>query len=158
MNTFIKKYMLKLFTEFIKETTAILLPASCYICGRRLWHKQICHNCIPAFDIRTDIRCPVCFSLIGSNEVCVACKSIPLPFNKTRFIWNYSGKGRDLVKIMKYRPSPALCKVAAKFLVEAYPLLEFNETFDVILAIPSSKKNLRLRGFNQCDILASCLA
>ena len=59
---------------------------------------------------------------------------------------------------MKYHPSPALCKIAGELLAKAYPYLEFNEAFDFVLAIPSSKKNLRLRGFNQCDILAKCLA
>lgn len=75
-----------------------------------------------------------------------------------RFLWGYNGAARRLVNVMKYHPSPALCKVAGELLANALPSLELGSDFDLVVPIPSSRSNLILRGFNQCDILAEYVA
>lgn len=64
----------------------------------------------------------------------------------------YSGVLKKLVLEFKYNKNFAAGSLLAEFLCEV--ISENNIGIDVIVFVPSSKKALRERGFNQCEYLA----
>lgn len=157
--------MLKImFSNFLKALTLpldIFLPSRCSICGRNLFYKNICENCLPELP-SPQKRCKICYSPLSddyNNELCTICRfSKNLPFSEMRFIWNYHGRARRLVSAIKYKPSLALAKIAGELLAETAFSFDLQENYDCIVPIPSSKTNLRIRGFNQAEVLAHYLS
>ena len=133
----------------------MLLPFRCLVCGRRLWHGRLCSSCIPC-PVHADQRCPACFTLGRRREICLLCRLIPSPFRSIRFLWNYDGEARRIISIMKYRPSIALCRLASFLLASAD--LDLPDDCSLVLPVPASRKSIRIRGFNQCAILAGAAA
>ncbi|RMD84803.1 MAG: ComF family protein [Candidatus Dadabacteria bacterium] len=54
---------------------------------------------------------------------------------------------------MKYRPSHHLAKLAGKLLWDVFNRWISEQSFDLVIPIPSSKRALKMRGFNQCSVI-----
>lgn len=138
----------------------ILLPTSCRICLRPLRGTEICYRCRPTLPNLKDLatkNCWRCFSPLSlnaySNE-CEACSIFPPLPNSMRFIWEYVGLTRDLIRTIKYRPSVSLAKFAGGILSEAVPQLFERTAWDLIIPVPSSHAMFRKRLFHPCYELA----
>lgn len=147
-----------IFKDILQFTYQLLLPTKCLICGKRVWQVPLCSFCSPQKPINVS-RCPKCFSPTPDNKLCMGCKIYKSPFRISRYLWNYSDTACQLVKAMKYAPSPNLCKIAGSYLAASLDTLNiYPEDFDIVIPIPSSNRNLNKRGFNQCSIIAKCIS
>jgi predicted amidophosphoribosyltransferase len=90
----------------------------------------------------------------GLFQRCCLCEYLPSIFRRTRFIWDYRGAARLLIKTMKYRPEPLLARAAGKELCVYFAKLFPSHDWDLIIPVPAADKSLRVRTFNQCLILA----
>lgn len=142
----------------------ILLPTTCLVCCRPLRHSLVCYRCRPPLPDLADLtsrHCKRCFSPFESSELgdsCETCALYPPLIGSMRFLWEYDGLARDLIRAIKYRPSVALAKVTGALLRDAAVELFDHCDWDIIIPIPSSHAMFRRRLFHPCVELARPLA
>ncbi len=132
-----------------------LLPNRCLICNFEC-SASLCAQCYPEVINYQLKRCPKCFrvwELFDEREICVKCQLNPSLITRRRFLWNYGAVTRDFLNTLKYRPSRKLCQIAAEILARHQSNLYPNYSWDYKLAIPSDRKMLWKRGFNQVELL-----
>lgn len=135
------------------------------MCQRPLKGCYLCFRCRPPAPQLHEImtgRCTACFSpRVGSFDddgPCPVCIHFPPIPNRTRFLWEYGGLIRDLIRTMKYRPSPKLTRLAGEWMAHALVHLFEEQTWDLVVPIPSSPIAYRRRLFHPCGELARFVA
>lgn len=148
----------------------IISPSECLVCRRASHLALLCTRCqpdIPNLRSLANQRCPACFSqtpqtLTPSHptqpQLCQACRSFPLTTDSMRFIWDYNGIVRDLIRSMKYRPSITLTDLCADILSDALSELYPNKSWDLVVPIPASRQLFKRRLFYPCNQIALRIA
>jgi predicted amidophosphoribosyltransferase len=95
---------------------------------------------------------------MGRSDRCEACATFPPLFDSMRFLWDYSGLARDLIRAAKYRPSIKLARLSGVWLAHCLPDLFTANSWDLIIPVPSSHKTFKKRLFNPCTEIARSLA
>ena len=148
-------------TAIFSQALEILLPFHCLICNRRIRGRNLCYRCLPPrYTPAGQFRCVRCYSSaleLDTSAICALCRLYPPVFEHLRFLWIYDQPARELINIMKYRPSPALCKTSAAVLGQAIDSLFCIKDWDLVVPVPASRQSLASRTFNQCNILASAI-
>jgi ComF family protein len=139
----------------------VLLPTACVVCERPLRGALICYRCRPALpDLRSiqHNRCTQCFTVASASRagesLCDVCVLHPPMLDSIRFLWEYHGLARDLIRTMKYRPSVALARLGGALLCDALPHIFAHTSWDLIVPIPASHAMFRRRLFHPCTELA----
>lgn len=145
--------------RLIREVCHILFPHLCLLCQRRTMGSLICTRCL---DINQTggTRCNRCYSIaanLNEHELCHLCTLYPLPYRSLRYLWEYSGPVKELLRIMKYRPSLGTAKLIGDLAANRFCNPQTHE-WDLIVPIPSSSNAIWRRGFNQCEIIAHAVA
>ena len=144
----------KIADELIKA----LLPAYCLVCKRPIARAGLCSGCrLPAPNCQDQARCLTCFSLcieLNAHRICKLCQAAPPLIQCIRYLWEYGQGVRAVIRQMKYRPSLVLANHLGRILARSGILLFSSPHWDLILPVPSSIRSLRIRAFNQCQILA----
>jgi predicted amidophosphoribosyltransferase len=142
----------------------LILPTQCLVCLRPLRHSRICYRCRPALPDLGELRsrsCPKCFapqSPASHNDSCPTCKLyVPIP-DTMRYLWDYEGLARDLIRTMKYRPSLEIAGICSSLLHDAIGELFSDPDWDIISPVPSSRLMLRKRLFHPCGEIAKPIA
>lgn len=136
-----------------------MFPYYCLVCRRRLRRSYLCRCCRPQSFLGVR-RCQWCFTIcfsLDEAQRCEVCRLQPLPY-RLRYLWEYEGKAQSLISKMKYAPSPKLCKEAGQIMAQQLESVFSVGAWDVIMPVPSSKRSLCERGFNQCLIMAKEVA
>jgi predicted amidophosphoribosyltransferase len=132
------------------------------VCGRPLRGRTLCFRCtppLPSLEGCLSGRCPHCFDPVSlTDELCPACSIFPLSCDSTRYLWNYGGLARDLIRSMKYRPSIRLARLGGTLLAQAIPHLLPHREWDLIVPVPSSAQTYRKRLFHPCEEMAHAIA
>lgn len=102
-------------------------------------------------------RCKRCFSNLQGADFCAPCTFFPPVFKQIRFIWDYQSKAREVISIMKYRPSLMLTRLASKILAQELAQLTNFCHWDLLVPVPSSSQSRKIREFNVCVVLAQTL-
>lgn len=141
----------------------ILLPTQCTICHRPLRGCTMCYRCRPPLPNLADLTarsCSRCFSPRTTSvaDQCETCGLFPPLTDSMRFLWEYDGLARDLIRTIKYRPSISLAGLAGRLLGDAALYLFQPASWDLIIPIPSSRPMFRKRLFHPCVELARPLA
>ena len=149
------------FLTTMLRSLEILFPRECLVCHRPLSGRYLCFRCRPAIPRLHDImtsRCTACFcphiQSADYDTPCAVCMVFPPMPDRIRFLWEYGGLSRDLIRAMKYRPSPMLTRLAGSWMAESLIHLFDKPTWDVIIPIPSSPIAHRKRLFHPCAELA----
>jgi predicted amidophosphoribosyltransferase len=143
----------------------VILPTQCLVCTRPLRRERICYRCRPPLPDLRGIqlsRCARCFEPLPLSaqvgSVCEPCHTHPLLPDSIRFIWEYDGLARDLIRIMKYRPSTLLAGLCGSLLKDSIPSLFNHSSWDLIIPVPSSRITYRKRLFHPCVELAHAIS
>jgi ComF family protein len=80
---------------------------------------------------------------------------MPPPFNIARAVGPYEDSYRIAIKVFKFLCRKYLGIKMAKMMAEVVRTEPRFDNIDMIVPVPISQKNLRERGFNQTEILAS---
>ncbi len=131
----------------------------CIVCDDEL-NKTTSHCvCDKCFDKLPFIAksCTKCGAEIYSkSSLCIECKDQQRYFEKAISVFNFEDKIASLIYRFKYGNQTYLAKYLADFMFNK--VVEQNLDFDIIVPVPLSDKRLKLRTFNQAELLAAALA
>lgn len=142
-----------------------LLPRQCIICDSES-ESHICSYCLPSLPF-LDSYCDKCGLPLNKEKnnkenlilICVHCENDISDFNKFVTVFNYKEPIRKLIKDFKYYNNILFQKVLGDFLFDKILSKYSDNNFpEVIIPIPSYKRKLRTRGYNQSIELARYLS
>jgi predicted amidophosphoribosyltransferase len=151
----------------VLDALEVLFPRECLVCQRPVRRVHICSKCVPPLPGQAlgeqSRRCASCFSSLertaaDSRALCDTCTLFPSHLNRIRFIWEYGGLPRDLIKAMKYRPSIILTRHCGRILSEAVRPLFGQSSWDVVVPVAPSPASYKKRMFNPCALMAHEIA
>ncbi len=96
--------------------------------------------------------CAVCGEETAGAKLCKTCQTTPPAFDQLQSCAYYNGSLKNALHRLKYQRDIALAEVLAQYLI--HKLIETGWTVDLITAVPSSRKRIRERGYNQAAMLA----
>ena len=151
--------MLETLTNLGRETARIVLHASCVVCDRELpWRARkasCCADCWASLPRINSAKCRSCaMPFVGGAPVCLACFDDPLPVDWTEAWGHYRGSLERVLHAFKFAKHDFLDAALAELLDEALR----DREFDAIVAVPMHRSKLRLRGYNQAELLGRALA
>lgn len=131
-----------------------LLPAQpCQLCGGLSHDGLCCAACDAELPRLGTAHCPVCALPTLTGEVCGRCLRDPPRFDRTFAAFSYRFPVNQLIKALKFHEHLVL----ANFLADAL-LPHIVARPDLIIALPLHPARLRMRGFNQSQLLAARIA
>lgn len=141
------------FTKALHETF-FPLDYTCDICGIETFKTNLCPDCIKTVKFNNIKTCPVCGRKTAQAEICTECKARLPQFKKAVSPLVYDGGTIKLVA--KFKNGGAYLKeYFADLLAEKLSMLPRP---DCIVCVPSTKKSVRRRGYDQIKLLAKSLS
>jgi ComF family protein len=147
------------------------LPKRCGVCHRANTRNLVCRGCRPADEIDSSVkRCSWCWSSyveLSSTNVrdgpnkheCAQCRAGYRPPYSMHYMWDYSGKARELIVAMKYQPHAEIADWSAKLLIESIgSCLREENGSPVVIPIPSTPRNYAARLFSPSERIAASVA
>lgn len=133
----------------------------CIMCDEELFDDNpyfICEDCFKTLP-RIEKFCERCGNSIHENDlakVCNSCKGKELYFEQARAPFEYKDKIAFLIQKLKFSNGKYLAKPLANFLADE--LYCFKHKPEIIIPVPMTDKKKKIRGFNQCELLANELS
>jgi len=130
----------------------------CISCFKEIDDKtkfMLCETCAKDMEILHDGLCKKCGDRLNAAGGCINdCSKNRYAFSKNFSFYYYTGSAARIVKNLKYGDHKYLAKYIAEMMLDS---IEKFKDFDIITFVPSSKKRLRERGFNQAEEIAKVL-
>ena len=140
---------------------AAAIPSQCWICQR--WPStSLCPDCLARW-AQPVHRCQGCALPLPSlatlsTTLCGQCLRNPPLLNACVAAVDYAYPWRSLISDFKFRSNIALAKSFAQVLRQ-HPLAnELIQQCDALVTVPLSAQSLRVRGFDQTQLLGRALA
>jgi competence protein ComFC len=131
----------------------LFVKIKCINCGRKS-QNSICSSCINQIQKIPEIHCQVCKSISIEDNICLECLKRPPLFKKLVTVGIYNGLIKTLIYDYKYQSIKQYSKPLAYLLSEQIKKDLDSKKIDLITSIPLSKEKIKLRGFNQSELLA----
>lgn len=156
--------------EYLKEGFLnIIYPMTCENCGREIRESKgysICEECINKIE---KIIPPYCFrcgkplsSMVHFEEeaICADCLNSKRSFSFVRSVTLYQGAIRKCIHLLKYKKQVKLIQPLGGLLIDFIKndLFMKQNSFDLVVPVPLSRKQISQRGFNQSSLLAKQVA
>lgn len=137
--------------EALRAFIYSLLPRRCAYCGRVIpSNRMMCYECeknLPRVSRTVCVKC-------GREKDCCSCKGAEMYFTSLAAPFYFDGNVRKGIHAFKFRSSPdnaeAYSFEMSKTIKERFADVEF----DFIAAVPMTEKSVKIRGYNQCALLA----
>ena len=143
----------KIFQKFLD--LIFVKDIKCIYCNKELNkpHKYcLCENCYSKLKFNNQKVCSDCgIAIFGFADKCPKCLVNKNNFQKAYSIFVYEGIIKDLVKKFKFSQAKYLGEYLGLFLYEKY--IELGLNCDIIIPVPVHKKTLKIRGYNQAEVL-----
>lgn len=147
---------------------SVLFPSDCRICGTplvRISRLPVCQDCLDAMRPIAGGVCAICGERIFSPYAgtagigeprCGVCRRIEPPFVRAVAYGSYESGLRELIHLLKFGGMRPAASVLGRMLAEAIATLtpELSEESVAMIPVPLHRAKLRLRGFNQADLIA----
>lgn len=141
----------------------LLYPSGykCIFCGDEIFNDNqylTCCNCLKELH-RIEKPCEKCGNALHENDlakVCNSCKGKNLYFEQAIAPFEYKDKISTAVQNLKFSNAKYLAKPLAKFLDAEIPKLKYKP--EIIIPVPMHKNKKKIRGYNQCELLAKELS
>lgn len=128
----------------------LLFPRWCLGCGKE--GDFLCPSCRETLPSITTPLCPRCGHPEPGGNLCPPCSREPSALNGIRAPFRFEGLVREAIHQMKYRNLRALAEPLAQLLGDF--LSENKVPGEVLVPVPLHAKRLRVRGYNQSQLLA----
>ncbi len=91
----------------------------------------------------------------GTTELqCGRCQGTDPSFNKIRAVFTYSGSVKQAIRVYKYGKKLSIATLLARPLADIVEQENREAAFDYLVPVPLYKEKMRLRGFNQAQLIA----
>lgn len=135
---------------------------------RAIIYTRRCRYCKNIVDVRKNIcpRCEneifriegkICFKCGYSIDECV-CNKKSAHYLRICAPYYYAGAAKRAVKRLKYSNDTYIAKTLAEDMAEAFKAHYSEMDFDFCTYVPSHKKEMKKRGYNQAQLLAENLS
>ena len=119
-----------------------LFPTKCGFCGKM--HKEgLCPQC--SYKLKQTSQCEI----VEVENFC---------FDYHAYLFKYKDEIRNKIIDFKFNDKPYLAKTFINFLIKNEKICGFLKKYDIIMPVPMYKKKKSIRGYNQAELLAKCLA
>ncbi len=140
----------------------ILYPENltCVFCDEEIFDDNkfnTCESCYNNLPFIKEKVCARCGDPIKSMATyCDRCQNKKFFYDKARSVFYYKDEIRSCIKRFKFDGCKYLYKPFANFMAEKYK--EENYDCDVITYVPIHETRLKMRGYNQAELLAKEIA
>ena len=140
------------------QNTLFVRDIKCIFCGEELEKDSrycVCDSCLSTLPFISQKVCKHCGEPIESlAEYCMRCKNhIDRGFDKARAVFLYKDKIKKSISDLKFFNKRYLGEYLSHFLLDLY--IKENWSCDLVIPAPISQKSMKVRGFNQTDLLCS---
>jgi ComF family protein len=143
-----------LFSSLKHRVLDFLFPPRCVGCGKG--GPLLCRECHATLIYLQPPLCRRCSGPIPEGTICRKCRSEVWDLDGVYSVFKYGGAIRQAIIQLKYHNIKALADPLSRFLAEY--LKKHSLSFDVIIPVPTHKRRLRERGYNQSSLLARRLS
>lgn len=141
-----------------------LLPPACAGCGGPVPERavagagSVCQNCRLSLPPVPHPLCPRCGAPLGTGEApsCLECQDWPAEPAKARTLCLLQSPARELVHALKYQGWRSVGDFMGTEMARNAP--EQVRRAQLVVPVPTSARNMRRRGYNQAEVIASALA
>ena len=145
--------------RFGRGLSAALYPAAvtCDVCGAELAAETrytLCAECMTKLPRITGHRCLVCGVPINDEaDYCLRCQRTESVFRRNVSPLRYDGEGRQLVHMLKFGGKRYIARLLGAMMADEF--LSSGEECEIVVPVPMSEKEVKMRGFNQSELLAA---
>ncbi len=140
--------------KLLGDVWNFFFPRYCAVCGKRLLRGEsyLCLNCLCSLP-RTRLH------LLPENEIEKGLwGKFPVERASAFLFYAKGGKVRDLLFELKYFGNPDIGKFLGRCMAEEITPSGFFDGIDYIIPVPLHRKKLKMRGYNQSEMLAEGLS
>jgi predicted amidophosphoribosyltransferase len=154
-------------SRVVAELVALFAPPGCAACRTPLEdaREAVCPDCRRSLPWLRGPRCERC----GLPSPCAPCPAARAAFDTAWSPHAYAGPARDLVAALKFGGALALADLMAAQITAAAPtgLLRSDSSEAAsagppgavaVVPVPAHPKNVRVRGFDQAEVLAAAVS
>ena len=144
--------------SILSKLLNLIFPLRCLGCDDVLgkeWGYLFCDKCYADCDFfRNTKRCRICSAPVEfEDNLCAYCRTHERYFIRNISCARYHGAIKNAIKRYKFDKRPDLYRGLGEILTDE--ISDYNLTgIDIIIAVPLHKRRLKVRGFNQSELLA----
>lgn len=136
----------------------MIYPRRCPICGDIVTPKneKACPDCKASLQVIKEPRCKKCSKPIENEEkeYCYDCETKHFHYKKGYALWVYDKRMRKSIGDFKYYNRKEYADFYVEELLKYYDMKIKEIGADALVPVPIHKSKLRIRGYNQAQILA----
>lgn len=144
--------------HIIHSITDILFPRRCPFCGSIILpkEKKICRDCEGKIHPITEPRCKKCSKPVESDqqEYCFDCLRSKHHYSRGYAVFTYEDKIKQSILDFKFKGKREYADYYIEAIMTAFAEPLKKQNIDYILPVPLHPRKLRIRGFNQAQLLA----
>lgn len=152
------KYLPKM--KVLNFLLTFIYPKTCMSCDTLLNYNtkiELCDECAKDFEPYTGNRCITCDRPMDNTGECSICKSEKIYFERGYCVYPYSGAVRNAILNFKFKNMALYYTYFGSKMTEYY-FDYIMESYDYVTAVPIHKKKLKIRGYNQAELLAEYIS
>ncbi len=132
----------------------------CLGCGKELpsryREQSLCPECIESLPFKTGKCCAVCGTPVYVGGLCRRCSAFAPDYDRAFAPFYYRGIARKFVLDLKLGGRLYLAGYMADYMADYARGIKLR--FDVVTAVPSTAKTVRIRGFDHTELLAKAFS
>lgn len=136
----------------LEKLIELVASHNCLVCGAE--GDIICYGCLTSELPSSISKCYRCHGVTKDFSVCLNCrKNVPL-----KNVWiatDYQDIGKELIRRFKFERTISASEQIAQKIEEILPILPVET---IICHIPTANSRVRIRGYDQAEEIAKCLA
>lgn len=130
--------------EYLRALTSLILPRLCLSCQTKIAYGYLCLSCREKISF---LKPPLCHS------------TRIYPQARVISITEYKQPISGLIQLFKYQDCHYLGEFLASLMIEHLSSIGFSaNNYDCLVAVPMHQDKLKIRGYNQAELLAKVLS
>lgn len=147
----VKQFIVKIYNSCMDW----IFPKECAHCKRE--GNWLCADCLSQCQIIQSPTCPLCNRLSPQGYCCSRCWRTS-PLTGARSAWYYHGPTRSYIRHLKYHGRLGSSELVVSQMVGLLHTIPQQGNTLILTSVPSPRKTLVNRGYNQSEVLARLVA